>query len=294
MRHLIVAIIAATAAAAAQTPPPAPAFEVASIKPNKSGDGRFGIGMQPGGRFAATGIPLRQLIAMAYGSPGQPLPAFRIIGGPAWMNSDRFDIVAKAEGDIQPGSNSPLPLMLRALLADRFKLVVHNESRELPIYALMKARSDGKLGPQLRPTTVDCAALAAARGRDGGPPPDGPGVGPAGRPTCGMTVGPGNLAAGSQTMAQFAALLSGRVQRIVVDRTGLTGNFDLDLTWTPDQIPQGPPGLPPPGAPPLPSIDPNGPSIFTAVQEQLGLKLESAKGAVDVVVIDRAEHPTED
>jgi uncharacterized protein (TIGR03435 family) len=95
-------------------------------------------------------------------------------------------------------------------------------------------------------------------------------------------------------MAQFAALLSGRVQRIVVDRTGLTGNFDLDLTWTPDQIPQGPPGLPPPGAPPLPSIDPNGPSIFTAVQEQLGLKLESSKGAVDVVVIDRAEHPTED
>jgi uncharacterized protein (TIGR03435 family) len=95
-------------------------------------------------------------------------------------------------------------------------------------------------------------------------------------------------------MEQFAALLSGRVGRVVVDRTGITGSFDLDLTWTPDQIPQGPPGPPPPGAPPLPPIDPNGPSIFTALQEQLGLKLESTKGPVDVVVIDSVEHPTED
>jgi len=318
MRHFIFAIIAATAAPAAQTPPPAPVFEVASIKPNKSSDGRFSIGFQPGGRFTATGMPLRQLIAIAYGSAGQQLPTFRIIGGPGWMNSDRFDIVAKAEGDIAPGPNSPLPLMLRALLADRFKLVVHNESRELPMYELVKARSDGKLGPQLRPATVDCAARAAARGRGGAPPPGGPagpgpgsgpdgrgaasggpgpggpGFDPGGRPVCGMMVGPANLAAGSQSMAQFATLLSGRVQRVVVDRTGLTGNFDIDLTWTPDQIPQGAAAQPPPGAPPQPPIDPNGPSIFTAVQEQLGLKLESAKGPVDVVVIDRAEPPTED
>ena len=95
-------------------------------------------------------------------------------------------------------------------------------------------------------------------------------------------------------MAQFAAVLSGRVQRVVADRTGLTGTFDIDLTWTPDQIPQGLAGPPPPGAPPLPPIDPNGPSIFTAVQEQLGLKLESAKGPVDVVVIDSVEQPSED
>jgi uncharacterized protein (TIGR03435 family) len=184
------------------------------------------------------------------------------------------------------------------VLVDRFKLAVHNESRELPIYELVKARSDGKLGPQLHPATVDCAALAAARGRGapppGGPGPGGPGFGPGGRPVCGMMVGPANLAAGGQSMAQFAALLSGRVQRVVIDRTGLTGNFDFDLTWTPDQMPQGQPGPPPPGAPPLPPIDPNGPSIFTAVQEQLGLKLESTKGPVDVVVIDRAEQPTED
>jgi len=107
-------------------------------------------------------------------------------------------------------------------------------------------------------------------------------------------VGPANIAAGGQTLAQLATLLSGRVGRPVVDRTGLTGTFDITLTWTPDQIPQGVAGPPPPGAPPFPAIDPNGPSIFTAVQEQLGLKLESTKGPVDVVVIDRAEHPTED
>ena len=109
-----------------------------------------------------------------------------------------------------------------------------------------------------------------------------------------MMMGPANLAVGGQGIAQLATALSNRVGRTVVDRTGLTGAFDIDLTWTPDQMPQAPPGPPPPGAPPLPSIDPNGPSIFTAVQEQLGLKLESTKGPVDVVVIDRVEQPTED
>ena len=107
-------------------------------------------------------------------------------------------------------------------------------------------------------------------------------------------MGPGNMAGGSVSMSQLTTVLSKFVNRTVVDRTGISENFDVDLTWTPDQVPQGAPGPPPPGALPLPPIDPNGPSIFTAVQEQLGLKLESTKGAVDVVVIDRAEHPAED
>jgi uncharacterized protein (TIGR03435 family) len=111
---------------------------------------------------------------------------------------------------------------------------------------------------------------------------------------CGMMVGPANIAGGGQSMAQIATLLSGRVGRTVVDRTGLTGNFDLDLSWTPDQMPPALSGAPPPGAPPLAPIDPNGPSIFTALQEQLGLKLESTKGPVDVVVIDSVEQPTAD
>jgi uncharacterized protein (TIGR03435 family) len=111
-----------------------------------------------------------------------------------------------------------------------------------------------------------------------------------------MRMTPGNISGGGMTMAQLASAL-GRmpaVNRIVQDRTGLTGGFDFDLTWTPDQMPQLPPGGLPPGAPPLPPIDPNGPSLFAAVQEQLGLKLESTRGAVEVVVVDRAEQPVED
>jgi uncharacterized protein (TIGR03435 family) len=109
-----------------------------------------------------------------------------------------------------------------------------------------------------------------------------------------MFRGPANLSAGGTSVAQLATALSGVVGRTVLDRTGLSGTFDIDLTWTPEQIPQAPLGPPPPGAPALPPIDPNGPSIFTAVQEQLGLKLESTKGPVDVVVIDSVEPPTED
>jgi uncharacterized protein (TIGR03435 family) len=108
-----------------------------------------------------------------------------------------------------------------------------------------------------------------------------------------MMIFPGSLSAGGLPLSQFAANLSGNLQRIVVDRTGLTGTFDVDLTWTPDQIPQQQ-GPRPPGAPEFPPIDPNGPSLFTAVQEQLGLKLESTKAPVDVLVIDRAEKPMED
>ena len=108
-----------------------------------------------------------------------------------------------------------------------------------------------------------------------------------------MRVGPGTMSGGGFPLSQLTATLSQFVQRVVIDRTGLTGNFDLDLTWTPDQIPQGPPGGAPAGVPPPPPIDPNGPSIYTALQEQLGLKLDSQKGPVAVFVIDRAERPKE-
>jgi uncharacterized protein (TIGR03435 family) len=263
-----------------------PTFEVASVKPNKSGEPFVRIGNQPGGRFTATNVPLRLLIRNAY-----QIQDFQLIGAPDWVSSDRFDIVAKAEGEVPPaapgGPPGPIQFMLRALLAERFNLKMHSERRELPIYALILARSDGKLGAQLRPAAVDCAALQA--GRRGGPPlaPPQPGE----RLPCGIRVGPGQLTGGSMPISQLATLLAPFVQRVVVDRTGLTGNFDFDLTWTPDQIPQGPP---PAGAPLLPPVDPNGPSILTAVQEQLGLKLDSTKGPVDVLVVDRVEQPTPD
>ena len=263
-------------------------FEAASVKPNKSGDRRVAMLFQPGGRFNASNVTLQMLISTSYGTP-QPLPNFRILGGPDWIDSDRFDVVAKAPGDIPPGPNGPLPLMVRTLLKERFGLVVHTETRELPIYALVMARSDHKTGSQLKPAAVDCAAITA-RGRGGAPPPL-PQFGE--RPPCSIRLTAGNLAGGGSSMAQFSFAISRYVNRVVVDKTGLAGNFDFDLQWTPEQMPPGaPPG--PPGAPPLPAIDPNGPSIFTAVQEQLGLKLESTKGAVDVVVIDHAEQPTED
>jgi uncharacterized protein (TIGR03435 family) len=247
---------------------------VASVKPNKSASSGGGIGRRPGGRFNVTNQPPLRLIAFAY-----QIEPFQIDGGPEWIGSDRFDVVAKAEGDPPVGPMFGPPdqmwLMLRTLLADRFKLATHWETRDMPIYALVLARSDGRLGPQLRSSTVDCVdAPPAAQATDT-------------RPRCRNGGGPWFISWDNFPLSQFAIFLTRHVQRVVVDRTGLSGNVDVDLTWTPDQIPQTPEqGFPP--------IDPNGPSIFTALQEQLGLKLESTRGPVNVLVIDRIEQPTED
>ena len=268
-----------------------PQFEVASIKPNNSGDGRVMIGMQPGGRFTASNVPLRMLIRNAY-----QLQDSQIVGGPDWMNTDRYDIAAKAEdGAISgppppPGQVGPIQLMLRALLADRFKLVAHNEEREMPIFALILNRPDGKLGPQLTKSTVDCASFGrggrGAGGRGGPPPPPEPG-----QPMpCGMRIGFGNMVVGGSPMSQIASSLSQFAGRIVFDKTGLEGSWDMNLTWTPDTVQQRPPGAPDPLVNGVP-VDPNGPSLFTAVVEQLGLKLDSQKGAVKVFVIEKVEKP---
>lgn len=269
-----------------------PAFEVATVKPNKSAEFGSFIRRQPGGRFNATNMPLRQLIVFAY-----QIRPFQLEGGASLLD-ERYDIVAKAEGDppqVLPGTGpDQLMLMLRALLAERFKLAMHNETKELPIYALVLSRSDGRLGSQLKVSSTDCAALAEARRRGGpapaGPPPAPPKPGEI--PQCGVIMGRGNVAMGGFPLSQFANSLSNLVQRVVVDRTGLTGLYDLSVQFTPDQA-QGPPGLPPPGVE-LPSIDPNGPSLFTALQEQLGLKLESTRGPVEMYVIDHIEQPAAD
>jgi len=257
-------------------------FEVASVKPNGSGDGPNRLALQPGGRITAENMSLRNLVRFAF-----QVQDFQLVGGPEWIAKERFDIVAKAEHDITPappGTTGPGQLMLRSLLADRFKLAIHQEKRELPVYALVVARSDGRLGPQLQRSTVDCQAIVAAQLGRGGPAPM-----VNGRPQCGMRNAPGTLLGGGFPLSQLLTALSPFVQRTVVDRTGLTGNFDVELHWTPEQI-----LTPPPGAPPLPPIDPNGPSLFTAIQEQLGLKLESTKDSVDVLVIDHMERPTPD
>ena len=297
------AMLAALAAPVAMRAlqPPTPAFEVASIKPNNSGDGRVLMSNQPG-RYTASNVTLRLLIRNAY-----QLQDFQISGGPSWISSDRFDIVAKIDASAQeamaaaspmlPGQGpGPLQLMIRALLADRFKLAVHTETKEQPIYALVLARSDARLGPQLKKSETDCAAqMAARRGGPGrGLPPPGPPQ--PGEPIpCGIRIGMGNMVVGGSSLAQFANSLGMFTGRVVIDRTGLTGNYDFNLTWTPDQMPPRAPGTP--ADQPIRAngvdIDPNGPSIFTAVQEQLGLKLDSQRGPVAMLVIDHAEKPVE-
>ena len=281
-------LVGALSAQAPQTPDAAPAFEVASIKPNNSGDGRVMMQNQPG-RFIATNVTLRLLIRNAY-----QLQDFQITGGPSWLNSDHFDIIAKVPEGVRdsgpgaPGSGpGPLQLMIRSLLAERFKLTLHNETKDSPIYALILARSDGRLGPEMKTSTVDCdGPPAGGRGRGGPMPPPAPPQ-PGDRMPCGIRIGPGNMAVGGSPLSQFATSLGMFAGRVVQDRTGLTGNYDFNLTWTPDQMPQRPPG-----APDSP-VDANGPSLFTALQEQLGLKLDSQRGPVELVVIDRAEKPVE-
>jgi uncharacterized protein (TIGR03435 family) len=259
-------------------------FEAASVKPNKSGEQGSSIRRQPGGRLTATNMPLRALITFAY-----QLQPFQLVGDPSWIRNENFDIVAKMEGDpapVPPGQGAdPLMLAMRTLLADRFTLAVHRETRELDIYALVVARPDGTLGPKLQRTTTDCEALMASR--RGGPPPTPPG--PDAPFLCGMRGTFGRLSVNSMPMTVFANNLSQRMQRVVVDRTGLTGGWDFELTFAPEPTA----GPLPPGVE-LPPADPNAPSLVTAIQEQLGLKLQSTKGPVEVLVVDRIERPAPD
>jgi uncharacterized protein (TIGR03435 family) len=247
-----------------QTPGELPAFEVASVKPNKSGDPNTNLGIQ-GDRFTATNATLREVIRITYG-----VRDLQMVDAPEWIESERFNIVAKAKAPLKSGA---VPIEVRQLLAERFRLRVHSETRELPIYALVVANADGKLGPSIQSVPVDrcpeAIARADARARTGQPPVL---PAPGQRMTCGLGYNAGILTGGSISLAPLAQRLSPIVGRVVVDRTGLMGKFDFDLKWAQD------------GA-----ADATGPSIFTALQEQLGLKLESTRGPVDVLVIDQVE-----
>jgi uncharacterized protein (TIGR03435 family) len=258
-----------------------PAFEVASVKPNKSGDnGGQSVQVQPGGRVTLLNFTLSTLIRTAY-----EIRESQLLGGPSWINTDRFDIVAKADGTLKPGQLDPL---IRRLLADRFSVRLHQETRELTELKLVVARSDRRLGPRLQPAAaadVDCmgrgAAVAALPNRDGPPV----------RP-CGVVQIRGHLWARGFSMDTVAkALGTLQANPIVLNQTGLDGLFNLELEWAPDQLPPLQTDAVATSAPPLP-VD--GASLFTALQEQLGLKLESTKGPVDVLVIDHVEHPSPD
>jgi uncharacterized protein (TIGR03435 family) len=263
-----------------------PTFEVASVRPNNSGERNITFTYQ-GGRFNATNVTLRMLIRHSYG-----IQDSQIVGGPSWVNSDRFNIIAKGDVGQSPAfpvqlaeGPSRLQLMMQALLAERFKLVVRKESKESNVYALIPARSDGRLGPALRRSDVDCAALAAAaRAAASSALPVQPEQARATR--CRLSRGLGAIAIDGRPLVQLASSLSNIVGRRVVDRTGLSGNFDVDLTWTPDQMP---PSFPRSDEPTTASSD--GPSIFTAIREQLGLKLLAQTRPDDVLAIERAERP---
>jgi uncharacterized protein (TIGR03435 family) len=237
------------------------------------------MGPEPGGRFSARNVPLRDLLAIAYAIP--PLFAgYRIVGGPPWLDSARFDVVATSGRDVPPDQ---IASRVRRLLADRFHVKAHWEMQELPVYALVMASRDGTSGPRLHKSEVDCAALrAAARG---GPPPAATPARPA---LCtGRTI-PGTINGVALSIDTLANSLARFAGRIVQNRTGLTGGFDYELTWRPD-----PPVEQVPGAS-TPTSDPDGPSLFTALQEQLGLKLEAQRQHVDVLVVDHVEPPTVD
>lgn len=259
-----------------------PRFEVASIKRNTLND-RIVVSQGQNGRLMLRGYSLAMLVQSAY-----RVQEFQVVGGPDWIETERFDIEAieppadatgAAPGPVAPGPGPPRPrdLMLRALLEERFSLAVHKETRERPVYALVLARSDGTLGPSLTRSAVDCAT---AKGAD----------------ACGTSVGPGYIRVRGVTMAQLATAFSrltntgSSLNRLVVDRSALDGRYDAELRFTPEFVPPLPEGRLPGGLPP---VDPNGPSIFTAVQEQLGLKLDPQRGPVEVLVIDRVERPTE-
>jgi uncharacterized protein (TIGR03435 family) len=290
---LVTAMAPLHAVLGAQSAPGAsasPSFEVASIRRNTSGANEQFFQREPGGRFSVRNMPLRTVITFAY-----QIQPFQLKGGPDWLTSDRFDIVAKADGEpplMTTGAADPLRLMLRKLLADRFKLVAREETQELPVFDLVLANRDGKTGPQLRRSETDCAAqmAAAMKARSGGAPPAPPG--PNSPMRCGVTIGPGTIRFGGNPLSALANSLAPLVQRVVIDRTGLTGAWDFELTYTPEPG-QGLLGPLPPGVE-RPPIDPNGPSLFTALEEQLGLKLNAARGPVTVIVIDSVEQPTPD
>jgi uncharacterized protein (TIGR03435 family) len=221
------------------------------------------------------------LIRFAY-----DVPDFLIFGGPNWLNSERFDVAAKAETD---ASLHQKRLMLRRLLAERFKLAVHLEARDLPIYALVTPRNDRRVGPQLRRAEADCASAEESLLGGIGPSPAGgpPGCGYFGfSPDTKFSEGRGGLAFRGLTMAALAKVFVPILRRSVRDSTGLDGYFDGDFDFVAEvPLPPPPPGMPNPFDVPLGSV-------FTVFPQQLGLKLESSRGPVDVLVIDHVEHPT--
>jgi uncharacterized protein (TIGR03435 family) len=255
----VIAIAAPFAVRGAEQTPPAadplrPSFEVASINQNKSLSGGGSMGARPGGRLVARNVSLRALVEFAY-----DLRSYQLDGGPDWITTDRFDIDAAAEGN---PSLEKMREMMRTLLEDRLHLAVHRENRQVDGFRLVRTRPD-RLGPNLRVSALDCAVSFSSQPkcREGG-------------------ISFGDVIEWKATGVRMAGVTQGvssHVGKPVSDNTQLTGTFDLELRWSPEMADSS-------------AV----PSIYTALQEQLGLKLDSRRVPIEVIVIDRADHPTPD
>ena len=256
IRHaaIVTVIVGGVTGLSGQTP--APAFDVASIRPNASGSYSSTTRTLPNGSLQMINAHLKAMIGYAYN-----VRQFQIVGGPEWIDADRFDVDARA-ADAPKGVGAPL--MLRTLLAERFKLVIRREMREQPVYALVRVRPEASLGPQVKLSTRECSAPQAG--------------------SCGVnmtTDGRGStIQATAVSLKEFAETLGGFVDRVVLDQTGVAGVFDLDLRFTREGVAGGVAG--------------DAPSIFSALQEQLGVKLEPSRSPVDVLVIESVAPPTPD
>ena len=253
MLRLAIALLLAAQTATTQT-----SFEVASVKQNTDVTAQTSTRVDPGGRLRIAAAPLRYLIAGAYGDERGALRPEQIIGAPDWLRTERYDITAQTPTEAVNETTTYIAMrpFLRALLEERFKLRTHRDTREISVYALVRSRPDS-LGPRLALAPVDCSKDAVKCGFQGGPS--------------------GRIKADALSADLLMQLLASVSGRIVVNRTGLAGPFNIDLEYSPDQ-----------------TASDDKPSIFTAVQEQLGLKLESARAPVDVRVIDSVERPTPD
>jgi uncharacterized protein (TIGR03435 family) len=242
------------ASGAAGSAPSSPSFDIAAIHLHQPEPHERSHIVDSSGRFTTANVDLKSILQWAY-----DLPASRIVGGPAWIDSARWDIEAKAENALDtqktfdpPAARLEKRRMVQALLAERFGLVVHRETRELPIYALVVA----KCGPTFLANQAGGTTIDRNRGRI-------------------------QIEGGGNTVSLLAEQLAETLGRVVVDQTGVSGRYKLVLTWTPDDIEASPSSVPD-----------SGPSLFTALQEQLGLRLESRRGPVEVLVVDQAVLPS--
>jgi bla regulator protein blaR1 len=270
---ILVATLTLPVFAGGQSPSPAaadqrPRFETASVKPNKSPDAGRNNRFSPG-RFAYMNTPVEDYIYNAYRFPSE-----RVLGMPDWARREKFDITATHDPQYAAFSLQQLA-MLQRLLEERFSLQTHRETREMPVYELVNMRTDG-FGPRLRAATLDCSPAATAN-----------------RAPCGTRISTGLIEGRSVDWRMVVGQLPSQVGRTVIDKTGLRGSFELKFEWNPDpavmRSPEAVASATAAAATPGERVN-----IFTALQEQLGVKLQSAQAPLEVLVIDKLERPTPD